>query len=177
VFLADESADAAYMIHVGMNIADKVSLANEVHRVLAPGGVFGIYDLMAGDEDGVSMLMPMGEGALRFPLPFADGSSTAFVDSPALYREVFEKAGFEQVHHVDRTDYALKVLRAWKGKFGAAAPASSPLAFDELNQPLPPLGLHLVMGPTFREKMTNSLDALEGGRLEAHEMIFKKADA
>ena len=28
---------------------------------------------------------------------------------------------------VDRTDYALKVLRAWKGKFGAAAPASSPL--------------------------------------------------
>jgi ubiquinone/menaquinone biosynthesis C-methylase UbiE len=33
------SVDAAYMIHVGMNIADKVGIAREAKRVLKPGGV------------------------------------------------------------------------------------------------------------------------------------------
>jgi len=38
--------DAAYMLHVGMNIADKRQLCADVHRVLRPGACFGIYDLM-----------------------------------------------------------------------------------------------------------------------------------
>ena len=32
------SFDGAYMMHVGMNIADKAHLFAEVHRVLKPGG-------------------------------------------------------------------------------------------------------------------------------------------
>ncbi len=48
--LPDGSFDAATMIHVGMNIADKAAVFAEVHRLLRPGGVFGIYDLMGTND-------------------------------------------------------------------------------------------------------------------------------
>lgn len=38
--------DGACMLHVGMNIGEKVALFTEVARVLRPGGYFGIYDIM-----------------------------------------------------------------------------------------------------------------------------------
>jgi ubiquinone/menaquinone biosynthesis C-methylase UbiE len=56
----DSSFDAAYMLHVGMNIEDKEKLAGEVARVLRPGSVFGIYDVMR-----------TGPGDLAFPVPWA----------------------------------------------------------------------------------------------------------
>jgi len=43
---APRSFDGAYMLHVGMNIQDKARLFAEVQRVLKPGGIFGIYDVM-----------------------------------------------------------------------------------------------------------------------------------
>jgi ubiquinone/menaquinone biosynthesis C-methylase UbiE len=43
---ANSSFDGAYMLLVGMNIAEKVKLAVEVARVLRSGSAFGIYDVM-----------------------------------------------------------------------------------------------------------------------------------
>src|ERR1700726_2665773 len=37
-----ESFDRAYMIHVGMNIADKAGIFREVRRVLKAGGLFAV---------------------------------------------------------------------------------------------------------------------------------------
>ena len=48
--------DGAYMLHVGMNIADKAALFAQVRQVLKPRGVFGVYDVMRE-----------GEGALELP--------------------------------------------------------------------------------------------------------------
>src|SRR5262249_28744447 len=39
---ADATFDAATLIHVGMNIADKAKLFGEVKRALKPGGRFGV---------------------------------------------------------------------------------------------------------------------------------------
>jgi SAM-dependent methyltransferase len=38
--------DVATLVYVGMNIADKDALFAQAHRVLRPGGVFAIYDIM-----------------------------------------------------------------------------------------------------------------------------------
>jgi SAM-dependent methyltransferase len=40
-----ETFSAAYMLHAGMNIADKVKLCSEAARVLKPGSFFAIYDV------------------------------------------------------------------------------------------------------------------------------------
>jgi ubiquinone/menaquinone biosynthesis C-methylase UbiE len=53
-----ETFDDAYMIHVGMNIADKAGLCREVRRVLKPGGLFAVFDIMR-----------TGDGAIRYPVP------------------------------------------------------------------------------------------------------------
>ena len=62
-----ESFDGAYMLHVGMNIADKPKLFVEVQRVLKRDGPFGVYDVMRE-----------GGGDLRFPLPWASDPATSF---------------------------------------------------------------------------------------------------
>src|SRR5260370_1296930 len=53
---ADASFDGAYIFHVGMNIGEKGRLFGEVRRVLKPGGVFAVYEVMR-----------TGEGDFSFP--------------------------------------------------------------------------------------------------------------
>src|SRR6201999_4456056 len=63
-----ESFDAAYMFHVGMNIADKNALFQDVARVLKPGARFSIYDLLRTSDDPIS-----------YPVPWAQSGETSFV--------------------------------------------------------------------------------------------------
>jgi ubiquinone/menaquinone biosynthesis C-methylase UbiE len=44
---ASRSFDGAYMLHMDMNIQDKAALFAEALRVLNPGDVFGIYDVLS----------------------------------------------------------------------------------------------------------------------------------
>ena len=60
------SFDAAFMMHVGMNIPEKEALFSEVARVLKPGAIFGVYDVMK-----------TGEGNFVFPVPWAETQQTS----------------------------------------------------------------------------------------------------
>ena len=55
-----ESFDRAYMIHVGMNIADKAGVFREVRRMLKPGGKFAIFDFVR-----------TGDAPMTYPVPWA----------------------------------------------------------------------------------------------------------
>jgi len=57
---ADNLFDAAWMQNVGMNIADKRKLYEEVYRILKPGGRFAFQEMVAGDK-----------AASYYPLPWA----------------------------------------------------------------------------------------------------------
>jgi SAM-dependent methyltransferase len=149
---ADATFDAAYMQHVGMNIADKPRLFDEVHRVLKPGSLFGIYDIMRDDE------MP-----LRFPLPWASNAETSFVETPAVYRALLGAAGFDIVKERDCGAFALKFYRAMKAK---AAAGGSP----------PALSLHVIIGPTAPERLGNMIAMLEQGTIAPIEMICRRTD-
>jgi len=95
---APRSFDGAYMLHVGMNIQDKARLFAEVQRVLKPGGIFGIYDVMRES----------GEGNRSFPVPWASSPDTSFVESAVTYRCLLESAGFAVQKERSRREFAVE---------------------------------------------------------------------
>jgi ubiquinone/menaquinone biosynthesis C-methylase UbiE len=142
--------DGAYMLHVGMNIQDKEGLFAEVRRVLKPGGVFAIYDVMReGDESDFS-----------FPVPWASDPDMSFLESAVTYRGLLENAGFVVQRERSRRDFAIAFFRQMRAR---AAEGGGP----------PPLGLHLLMGATAPQKVTNMIDNLERGLIAPVEIISR----
>lgn len=137
--LESASMDAAYMIHVGMNIADKVGIAQEAKRVLKPGGVFAIYDVMQ-----------VGEGHMDYPAPWASSSDQSALAPPETYEAALTSVGFELSDRIDRTAFA-------KQFFADLAAAQS-----RVDGP-PPLGLHLIMGDDTALKVKHMVRNIEGG--------------
>ncbi len=88
----DRSFGAAVMIHVGMNIPDKRAVFAEVHRVLAAGGRFVLYEQMR-----------TGAGPLPYPLPWAEDERSSFVEPVEDYRSHLEAVGFTVQDVEDRT--------------------------------------------------------------------------
>ncbi len=112
--------DVACMISVGTNISDKAALFAEVRRLLKPGGVFGVYDVMR-----------IGAGDLPYPVPWASHPSTSFLAPPQEYRRQLEAAGFVVRHERNRREEGLQFFRDMRTKAAAHG--------------IPSLGLHLVM--------------------------------
>jgi ubiquinone/menaquinone biosynthesis C-methylase UbiE len=142
--------DAAYMLHVGMNIEDKARLFAEVRRVLAPAGLFGIYDVMR-----------LADGELSFPVPWASGPESSFVVDAATYRRLLVAAGFEVIVERNRRDFALEVFAQMRARGAATGPA--------------PLGLHIVMGASTAQKVRNMIGDISSGLLAPTELICKAA--
>lgn len=144
----DDSFDRACMLHVGMNIADKAALFAEIRRVLVPGGVFGVYDVMRG-----------GPGEITFPVPWATTSATSFLAEPAHYRDLLAQAGLTVRSERDRRDFALDFFRDLSAQIAEHGP--------------PALGIHLVMGPDAPLKIANLVDALKRAVVAPTEMICR----
>ena len=92
----DASFDTAMMIHVGMNVPDKRAVFVEVRRVLADGGLFGVYDQMRS-----------AAGDLPWPLPWADDEQSSFVQTTEEYGDDLVASGFAVEEVDDRTETTL----------------------------------------------------------------------
>ncbi|MCP4328428.1 MAG: methyltransferase domain-containing protein [Alphaproteobacteria bacterium] len=147
----DDRFDAAYMLHVGMNIADKARLFTEVGRVVRPGAVFGIYDVMRTSDD-----------ALTYPVPWATTSATSAVSEPDHYKELLEAAGFEVTAERNRRDFALDFFDQMRARMEAAGGP-------------PPLGTHILMGRNTPEKVQNMIANISAGRIAPVEVIARKS--
>jgi len=68
----NESFDAAFMLHVGMNIANKARLFAEVYRLIKPGAFFGVYDVMQTSDE-----------PLTYPVPWSSVPGTSVLQKHA----------------------------------------------------------------------------------------------
>jgi ubiquinone/menaquinone biosynthesis C-methylase UbiE len=142
--------DAAIMLHVGMNIADKAGLFAEVNRVLRPGGIFGVYDIMRTSDD-----------PLVYPVPWATLPETSALATPEDYRTALADSGFEMAGERDRRAFAAAFFAALRKRTDAAGGP-------------PPLGLHILLGETAAIKIRNMVDNVAAGRVAPVEMIARK---
>jgi ubiquinone/menaquinone biosynthesis C-methylase UbiE len=142
--------DAATLIHVGMNIADKARLFENVRRVLKPGALFGVYEAMRA-----------GEGDLPYPMPWAQTIETSFVETPETYRRLLVAAGFKIEREENRREFVLKLAGEMREK--AAVHGASPLSQQ------------VLLGPALRDRLANVMRTLERGTIAPVEMIARAA--
>jgi ubiquinone/menaquinone biosynthesis C-methylase UbiE len=146
----DGTFDAATLIHVGMNIADKGKLFANVRRVLKPGALFGIYEVMRA-----------GEGDLPYPMPWAQTPETSFVETPETYRRLLTSAGFKIENEDNWREFVLALAREMREKAEKSG--------------VPALNQQILLGPTFRERLGNVMAGLERGIIAPVEMIARAA--
>jgi ubiquinone/menaquinone biosynthesis C-methylase UbiE len=79
----DRTFDAAMTIHVAMNIADKDKMYAEARRVLKPGGIFAVYDVLRGEG-----------GEVLYPVPWARDPSISHLATPDEMKSLLADAGF-----------------------------------------------------------------------------------
>ncbi len=143
----EQMFDAAYLLHVGMNIEDKAALFTDIAALLKPGGSLAVYDLMR-----------VGDGELAYPLPWATTEQTSKVATRGVYEADLAQAGFEVTSTVDQTELAKGFVKAIQSQ---PANQGGP----------PPVGLHLLMGGDVGGKIGNLITALDGGVLSPIELI------
>lgn len=140
----DGGFDVALLLHVAMNIADRVRLYREIRRVLRQGGRFATFDVV------------LTGGEPHFPVPWARTPATSFLLTAAATRDAIEQAGFRTLASRDDTDAAI----AWVAQTRAAG-----------QPPAPNLGL--VMGPDFPQLVANLARSLTDGRLGILTAVFE----
>ncbi len=138
------------MVHVGMNIENKIKLFKDVFRVLTPNAVFGVYDVMKSNKD-----------ELEYPVPWATTVNESKLASPEVYKEVLSEAGFSIVSLRNRRDSALAFFEQLQKKSSAA-------------NGFPPIGLHILMGDTAMVKVKNMIQNISTGCIAPVEIIAKK---
>jgi MPBQ/MSBQ methyltransferase len=136
------------MIHTGMNIADKAGVCRQVRRVLKPGGLFAVFDIVR-----------TGDGAIRYPVPWALDEETSFVAEVRDYRNALEDAGFRVARERSRKAFAIEFTQRALARMAQAGP--------------PVLGVQLLMGDKTPTIIANTLAMFQEGVFEQIELLAR----
>ena len=140
--------DAGLTMHVAMNIADRPKLYAETARVLKPGAIFAIYDVMK-----------KGDAPLEFPVPWSETPNTSHLTTPDEMEALLMDAGFEILGVEDRTEFAREII---KKAMALAAKSAQPT------------GVHAIMGKSGAEKVKNLRGNVERGVIAPVLMITRR---
>ena len=117
----DHSFDVVWMQNVGMNIADKQQLYEEIHRALKAGGRYAFQEMAAGES-----------ATSYFPLPWATDPADSFLVSAEEMRSALAESGFVVRHlrgyqrrSFEQDDCGHRIESADPGSLRRQSPAKS----------------------------------------------------
>lgn len=142
------SFDAAMTIHVAMNIRNKDAVFASVKRVLKPGGIFAIYDVLQGEG-----------GPVLFPVPWAREPSISHLVTPVQMRELLRSAGFEIMDEADSTEESER----WQRDIAVRAATAGP----------PPINFGTFLGSDFPQMAHNQVQNLTERRIRTVRYICR----
>lgn len=142
----DDCFDAAMTIHVAMNIARKGKVYAHAKRVIRPGGIFAVYDVLQGEG-----------GEVLFPVPWARKPSISHLATPKEMRALLSEAGFKIVDEHDSTEESQR----WFEERLVALKQAGP----------PPLSFQLFLGDDFPAMTRNQVQNLTERRIRTVSFI------
>ena len=120
-----------------------------IARAFGPRGTLALYDVLAGPA-----------GPVHFPVPWARGPATSFLVTPGELRQLLEASGF--------------TIERWDDTTAAAAAWFAHQASKTRDTGVPPLGLHVVLGPEFGLMARNLRRSLDEGRVVLAQVVARE---
>ncbi len=111
--------DAAFMIHVNMNIEDKKTLFQEARRVLKTGAKLVLWEICTGSAPG-----------FIYPVPWADDGTFSFLVPMNAMADLLKASGFKALRIEDATDEAIQWVRARQAAMKNHKPKAPKLDLD-----------------------------------------------
>jgi SAM-dependent methyltransferase len=137
---ADDRFDAAMTIHVAMNIPAKDKMYEEARRVLKPGAVFSVYDILQAEG-----------GEVHFPVPWAREPSISHLAMPDEMLSLLTGAGFTIFDIQDSTSESQSWFEAMTERMAKSGP--------------PPVTFQAFLGSDFPEMARNQVRNLAERRI------------
>jgi ubiquinone/menaquinone biosynthesis C-methylase UbiE len=146
----DNSFDAVWTQHVQMNIPDKNALYAALGRVLKNGGRCIYYDVLGNDEP------------IQYPVPWAADDSLSFLITPQQLHTLLSNAGLQRILVTDETEKGIHSLNN---------------LFNRITEKgLPASGLHLLMGNTALDKLSNLRGNLIERKIVLESGVYEKVE-
>ena len=136
----DNQFDAAMTIHVAMNIAAKDKMYEQARRVLKPGGIFAVHDILQGEG-----------GEAFYPAPWARDPSISHLATPDEMKQLLSDAGFRILDVHDSTDESLGWIETRTSSMAHSGPS--------------PVTVQVLFGDDFPKMIENQTRGLRERRI------------